>query len=268
MTDLRARFHFHCLPFTRELAVRECLALPIFEDPRTALRRVVDQRACGALIAPAGTGKTTVLRGLVEQLPEARYRVHYVKVTDLSKRDMCREIAVALDAAPAGSYPALVRRLQERFSSLADVDGLRPVLILDEAHDLRPDVLAMLRVLTNFDMDSRLVVSIILAGQLHLRDMLRKETLEDVARRILHYAVLRPLSRPETQRYLEHRCTVAGATTFPFDDSAIDAIFEVGHGNLRATDCLALKALEIANDRERDVIDATFIVEARKLLWP
>jgi general secretion pathway protein A len=268
MNDLRARYRFHCTPFTREIAVRERLALPLFDDPLAALRRIVEQRACGALIAPAGTGKTTVLRALADQLPDAHYRVHYVKVTDLSKRDMCREIAASIGSGSAGSYPALVRRIQERFSSLADSDGLRPILILDEAHDLRPDVLGMLRILTNFEMDSRLVVSILLAGQLYLRDMLRRDAIEDVARRILHYAVLRPLSRPETQRYIEHRCTIAGAVTVPFDDSAVDAIFEIGRGNLRATDSLALKALELACDRERDVLDASFVVEARKLLWP
>jgi hypothetical protein len=51
----------------------------------------------------------------VQKLPETRYRVHYVKVTSLSKRDMAREIALAADVAPAGSYPSLIRRLQERF---------------------------------------------------------------------------------------------------------------------------------------------------------
>src|SRR3712207_8394481 len=58
----------------------------------------------------------------------------------LSKRDMCREIAVACGAQPAGSYPMLVRRLQERFEATAHQEGRRPVLLLDESHELRPDV--------------------------------------------------------------------------------------------------------------------------------
>jgi general secretion pathway protein A len=222
----------------------------------------------GALIAPAGTGKTMLLRALCDQLPEARYRVHYVKVTGLSKRDMCREIATALGTEPAGIYPTLVRRIQDHFSAVADTDGLRPVLLLDEGHEMRPDVLAMLRLLTNFEMDSRLVVSILLAGQSGLRTMLRRDDLEDIARRLAHYATLRPLSRPETQRYIEHRCTIAGATTVAFDDAAGDAIYEIGRGNLRATDRLALKALELAHDDASTVVCANHLVEARKVLWP
>ena len=50
---------------------------------------------------------------MIARLPEARYRTHYVKVTGLSKRDMCREIACAVGASPAGTYPALVRNLQD-----------------------------------------------------------------------------------------------------------------------------------------------------------
>ncbi len=84
-----------------------------------------------------------------------------LSMTDLSKRDLCREIAVVAGAEPAGNYPALVRRLQERLAASLDIDGLRPVLLLDEAHDIRPEVLGMLRILTNFDMDSRLVVSMV-----------------------------------------------------------------------------------------------------------
>ena len=115
MKDFRSRFGFHTTPFTRELPIAQCLDLPQYGEVLRALAGVVDERMSAALIAPAGTGKTTLLRSLVARLPEARYRVHYVKVTSLSKRDICREIARAIGAKPAGSYASLVQRLQERF---------------------------------------------------------------------------------------------------------------------------------------------------------
>jgi len=266
--DLRSRFALHCTPFTCELRVEHRFALPLFDEALGALHHVVDQRMSGALIAAPGTGKTALLRALVAALPEARYRTHYLKVTGLSKRDMCREIATALGSPPAGTYPALVRRIQERLATLADAEGLRSVVILDEAHDLRPEVLAMLRILTNFEMDSRLVVSLVLAGQPSLRTLLRRDELDDIARRLAHYATLRPLSRDETAAYLEHRLAIAGATTCPFDDGAREAIYEIGRGNLRATDHLALRALELAAAAAHDVVGPHHVIEARKGLWP
>ena len=268
MNDLRSRFGMHTMPFTREITIEHRFSLPLFDTALAALQRAVTERMSAALLAPAGTGKTAILRALVAQLPEARYRVHYVKITGLSKRDMCREIATAIGSAAAGTYPTLVRRIQEHYTALADTDGLRSVLLLDEAHDLRPEVLAMMRLVTNFDMDSRLVVSLVLAGQPPLRTLLRRDDLQDIARRLAHYATLRPLSRDETQRYLEHRCTIAGATVVPFDDAACDAIYEIGRGNLRATDRLALKALEYAHDSDTDVAGTGEVTEARKVLWP
>ena len=70
-----------------------------------------------------------------------------------------------MGAEPAGTYPTLVRRLQERFANDLDVDAVRPVLFLDDSHGMRPEVLSILRILTNFEMDSRLVLSFVLAGQ-------------------------------------------------------------------------------------------------------
>jgi len=266
MPDMRSRFGFHSQPFTREFATR--FSLDFFDEALTALVRAVEQRGSVALVAPAGTGKTALLRALVAALPEARYRCHYVKVTGLSKRDMCREIAQSCGAQPAGSYPVLVRRLQERFESAAAQDGVRPVLILDEAQDLRADVLDMLRILTNFEMDSRLVLSVVLAGQPLLGQMLRRGPHEAIARRLCHVASLRLLSREESQRYIAHRCAIAGATAVPFDPAAQDAIFELTHGNLRAIDQIAGKAIEIANDSGVTVVDANHVVQARRVLYP
>ena len=83
----------------------------------------------------------------------------------------------------------------------------------------------MFRLVTNFAMDSQLVLSLLFVGQPPLAELLRQKKLEDLAQRIAHFVVLRPLSRAETQQYITHRCTVAGAVNTPFDDTAVHAMF-------------------------------------------
>jgi len=266
--DLRAHFGLHAIPMTREIAVGDRWKHDVYEEALADTQAMVAQRMSAAVIGPSGSGKSGVLRSLADSLPEARYRVHYVKVTDLSKRDFCREVAAALGCSPAGYYGALVRTIQQRCQTLLDQESLRPVILLDEAHDIRPDVLAILRVLTNFEMDSRLVVSVVLAGQSALRQLLRRDDLEAVARRIANYASLRLLSRKETRQYVEHRLAIAGAKTDLFDASAHDALYEAAQGNLRATGRLALKSLEIAAAQGCQVVGADQVVTARQRVWP
>jgi general secretion pathway protein A len=268
LADLFSRFGFHTLPFTRELAIKDRFVHPDFDAALEPLVSAVSQRMSAALIAPAGTGKTALLRALVARLPAARYRTHYVKVADLSKRDLCREIATAVGAVPAGSYPMLVRRLQEHFLAATDTDGVRPVLLVDDSHDIRPDVLGLLRVVTNFEMDSRLVVSVVLAGQPPLARLLRRDELVDVCGRLAHVAQLAPLARPDSTRYIEHRCRIAGAASCPFDADALDAVYEISRGNLRAIDRLCRKALALAHDADHDRVDSNHIAQARSMLWP
>jgi general secretion pathway protein A len=266
--DLKSAFGCHCTPFTRELRLDDVFGLAIFDQARDGILRAIEKRSSAALIAPAGSGKSTVLRAILGRLPEARYVSHYVKCSEIGKRDMCREIARVAGVAPASSFPALLHNLQEKFeSTLADA-GRRPVLLLDEAHDLRPDVLAMLRVVTNFQMDSRLVLSVVLAGQPDLGKTLARENQDAIARRIVHYASLRPLSRDETAQYIEHRIGTAGARHSPFDAAALDAIYEIGRGNLRSTDNLALESLELAAAAKLKVVGASHVATARKSLWP
>lgn len=268
ITDVCSRFGFHSLPFTRELAVADRFVHPDFDAALEPLYAALTQRMSAALIAPAGSGKSALLRALADRLPAARYRIHYIKLAHLSKRDMYREIAIAVGCSPTGSYPLLVRRLEEHLAGISDTDGVRPVLLVDDAHEIRPDVLGILRVVTNFDMDSRLVVSIVLCGQPPLARLLRRAELEDVCGRLAHIAQLGPLARPDAARYVEHRCTTAGAAACPFAADALDAVYEIGRGNLRAIDRLCRKALEVAHGADHDRVDAGHIADARRLLWP
>jgi len=259
---------FRKTPFTRELSISERFGLAQQTEAAEALAECVRQRMSAALIAPAGTGKTVALRLLVSLLPDSRFQLRYVKVTGLSKRDLCKEIAAACGLSSAGTYPSLVRKLQEAFEHVSDTDGLRPVILLDEAHDLRPESLAMLRLLTNFEMDSRLVPSVVLSGQPPLKSLLARPEHAAMAQRLAHYATLRLLSRDESRSYITHRCTVAGASTNPFDNDAHEAIFEMSRGNMRAIDRLALKALELAAGSGASAVSSGEVIAARQHLWP
>ena len=139
--------------------------------------------------------------------------------------------------------------------------------MLDEAHDLRPESLAMLRLLTNFEMDSRLVLSVIVAGQPPLHAVLGRPDQVAMAQ-LAHYATLRLLSRDETRAYVSHRCALAGAHADPFDPDAHEAIFELSHGNLRAIDHLALKSLERAAQSGASAVCAGEVIATRKVLAP
>ena len=262
--DLRGVFGLTAIPFTREIQTR--WPSPHLDEVVADLATVVANRMAAALVAPAGTGKTVILRALAERLPEARYRVHYLKVTSLSKRDLCREMAAVMGLEPVGSYPNLVRKLQDKVQDVAFVEGLRPVLLVDEAHDMRPEVLAILRILTNFEMDSKLVLAVVLAGHPPLAQMLARDELAAVRQRVAHYATLRLLSREETRAYVEHRMHTAGARSVPFDASSLDAVYEISRGNFRAVDALALKSLEVAAKKGVAVVDPAVVMAARALL--
>jgi general secretion pathway protein A len=129
-------------------------------------------------------------------------------------------------------------------------------------------VLSTLKALTNFDFDSRLGVSILLVGQKALAKLLNRDELEDVTRRLSHVATLEPLSRDQSQSYLEHRITIAGARRFPFDARAVEMIYDAARGNFRATDQLALKCLEVAHLAGSDTVQSNHVMEARKLVCP
>ena len=261
------RFHFTTTPFTREIKVDHRYKLPHIEEEVASLRRIIDERSSACLVAPAGSGKTLCVRVLLDSLPEARYRKTYLKLSDLSARDMCRQIASFIGLPSAGQYPTLVRSIEDSFRMGFIEQGKRQVVVFDEAHDLRPSTLRMLRLLTNFDMDSKLIVSIILCGQLPLKEMLLSVRMEDIRQRLLHCGELRLLTREETRAYIEHRVKIAGATKNPFDTGAMEAMFEITSGNIRAIDTLALAALNCANEAGRGIVDSADIATARHSQW-
>lgn len=261
------RFRFTSEPFSKELRIDCRLKLDFMEAELKGLKASVEQRRSAVLVAPAGVGKSVTIRALMDALPAVRYKVHYIKLTDISARDMCRQVASVIGAPPAGSYPALVHGIEERFRARYDGGGMRQVLIFDDAHDMRTASLRLFRLLTNFDVDSRHVVSIVLCGQQPLKDQLLAAENEDIHQRIAHFGELRLLTREETKTYVDHRLKLAGATRPLFSPQALEALYEVTVGNMRAIDEVARAALAIAGAEGRDVVEPVDVAAARARRW-
>ncbi len=261
------RFHFTTVPFTREIKVEHRFKVPHIEEEIASLKSAIDSRQSACLVAPAGAGKSVCIRALLSSLPEARYRTTYLKLTNLSARDMCRQIASFIGISNAGHYPSLVRSIEDSFRSGFIEQGKRQVIVFDEAHDMRREVLRMLRLITNFDMDSKLVVSFVLCGQTRMKETLLEPQMEDIRQRLTHCGEISLLSRDETRAYIEHRVKIAGRSKNPFDAQAVEALFEVTRGNMRAIDKLATASLTAADHLGRDVVESADVALARNSQW-
>lgn len=200
------------------------------------------------LTGEIGTGKTTVCRCFLEQIP-AHCNVAYIFNPKLTVpellRSICDEFGVAHQAAAPGVEtvkdcldPLNAFLLQQHAA------GRNNVLIIDEAQNLAPDVLEQLRLLTNLETSERKLLQIILIGQPELRAMVAAPELEQLAQRVIARYHLQALSANETRQYIAHRLAVAGLQgPLPFARRALARVHALTGGVPRRINLLCDRAL-------------------------
>jgi general secretion pathway protein A len=215
------------------------------------------------LTGEVGTGKTTLCRLLLEQLPEDT-RVALVLNPRQSPVELletvCEELRLDIGGR-RGSSKALVDALNT-FLLGAYADGQRVVLIVDEAQDLSVDALEQIRLLTNLETDTQKLLQVILLGQPELREMLARPELRQLAQRITARFHLTPLDAAETAAYLRHRFRVAGGQRFPFDPRAVRRIHDRAGGVPRLVNVIAERALLAGYARDLAMIDVRTVDRA------
>ena len=165
------------------------------------------------LTGEVGTGKTTLNRSLIEQLPETA-DVAIVLNPALDSSDLlatvCEELGIAL--AQNGARPGLkaLTDALHRFLLENHARGRKTVLIIDEAQHLDFEVLEQIRLLTNLETHEEKLLHIILIGQPELGEKLRRPELRQLNQRITARYDLQPLTAEETGAYIRHRLQVAG----------------------------------------------------------
>ncbi|WP_305044072.1 ExeA family protein [Geoalkalibacter sp.] len=210
------------------------------------------------LTGEVGTGKTTVCRCLLEQLPD-NCEVAFVLNPKVTSRELlatiCDELGIAY---PEGNQS--VKVFVDRINAylLANhAAGRRTVVIIDEAQNLGPAVLEQLRLLTNLETNREKLLQVILLGQPEFREMLARQELRQLSQRITARYHLTPLSFPDMQAYVRHRLQVAGlapaACAKLFPQRVLRRLFRLSGGVPRLVNLLCDRALlgVFANEEHR-----------------
>src|SRR5512138_244600 len=216
------------------------------------------------LTGGVGTGKTTVVRSLLERMP-GHADVAVILNPQLTPLQfvltICEELGIFMRDDDTGSLKDLVDLLNRRLLD-AHAKGRRIVVIVDEAQNLTPATLEQVRLLTNLETASQKLLQIILIGQPELREVLDRVELRQLAQRITGRYHLSPLSRNETAAYVNHRLKVAGATGEIFTAGALREVHRLSGGIPRVINVICDRALLGAFTQEQHRIGPGLVREA------
>lgn len=220
------------------------------------------------LTGEVGTGKTTVSRKLLQQLPD-KTQVAMILNPTLSALELlatvCDELGIQYDADKA----SLKYFTDCILSKLADNHqaGMNTVLMVDEAQHLMPEVLEQLRLLTNLETNREKLLKVVLIGQPELQQLLKRNELRQLAQRITARYHLLPLTSPEVSAYIAHRLSVANGDISIFSKGTLRAVHQITGGIPRVINLLCDRALTLSFTKQHAVVKKPiFLAAAEQIL--
>lgn len=259
----KAYFGFREKPFSKTPDPRFLFLSRGHEEALARLEFVVEEREIAVLTGEIGCGKTTLSRALMDRLGD-KYRFCYIINPRLNAVEFLRTVARILEVENlAESKDGLIYQIHTAVYALNQT-GVCPVLVIDEAQMIADaEVFDEIRLLTNFQLDDRNLLGVIIMGQPELRYMISSPRYEPLRQRIsLHYH-LQPLALDEIMEYLDFRIEAAGGAPGLFTPDAIQRIHELTGGVPRRINSMATNALLVAYGSDSALIDSTIINEIK-----
>ena len=209
-----------------------------------------------------GAGKTTLVRNLFNNLPSEQIVAAHIVNTHLDSDDTLRMVVSAFGLPYENvSKAGLLTRL-EQFLRVADQQGKRALLVVDEAQNLKPGTVEELRMLSNFQTDDKCLLQTFLIGQPEFRATLHSAGMQQLRQRVIASYHLGPMDAEETQAYIEHRLSTVGWNGDPaFSSAAHAAIFGNTGGIPRKVNTLCDRLLLMGFLEEMHAFDEADVQE-------
>ncbi len=212
------------------------------------------------LTGEVGTGKTTLIRLLLQSLTKdgsINEKVAYILNPRLSEYDLLYSVAeeLSLQVGKEQSIRDLIEAINEALLA-AHGHGQKVILVIEEAQNLSPELLEMLRLLTNLETNNQKLLTIMLVGQSELLEMINSQQLRQLNQRIIARYHLQELSRTEVGRYLDYRLQQVGGHGKQISLRARWLLYSRAQGIPRVINLIADAAFIHAYRKHRDKVIA------------
>ncbi len=233
-----------------------------FKQMTSRLHYLKEVRGIGVFTARPGMGKSYALRCFANSLNPNLYRMEYLCLSTISVADFYKQLCAILGVSEKGGKPAMFRAIREQITYLYREKKQPLLLAIDEAQYLNTGILNDIKMLMNYGYDSVNYFTLILCGESHLNDTLRRPIHEALRQRITVHYNYSGLSDTEVAKYVLHKLRLAGASETIISQAALTAVHSSTQGNPRLIDNLMTDALTIGSQAEKTVIDAEIIQAA------
>lgn len=255
---LRAHFGFDKMPFSKYLKVNAMYDSKSQRELCLGLEMWLDVGGLALVSGPTGVGKSITLRRFANSLDDAKYKVYTITSPPATVhgflRLACRRFGLPMKHFTVDLFHAAQHFLINHEQEL----GTHPLLIVDDAEGLYPDVADVLRRLTVFDLDAEDRFSLLLAGIDSLLQVLELGILAPIRSRFSFGHALKPFGFEDTQNYIHFSLRNAGSDIHLFSDDAIKRIFHLSQGKPRVINQLCTGALICAAVKGKDKISDFF----------
>lgn len=249
-------YGFLRMPFDKDFESSQAFGSPSLTNAVAMLSLGVECEDILLVSGPIGSGKSVALRSFIAALDPNRYSPIYLRGLGLSAADLVKLILLSLLVDPPYNY-AKARALY--FKSIAE-HPRKPVVIIDDAQDMKESALLSVKNLVNFNSDSKSRITFILCGQPELKETLRYSRLASVHQRIRHWVDFSGLSLKDSCSYIDHAITIAGRPSPLFSDNAKAEIHKRSLGVPRRINRVCLRTLFEGAAQQRSIIDEADVV--------
>lgn len=257
--DYISRFGLEFNPFTKNTKHETIIETLEYNEAIYRLDILLKTRGFGLITGTSGKGKTTVIRNWAQNLNPSLYKVIYITLSTVTVNDFYRNLAEQLGLEPRFRKVDNFRIIQDEITRFSVEKRIVPVIIIDEANYIKTGVLNDLKMIFNFDMDSRDRAVVLLTGLPTLNNTLRLVAHEPLRQRITMNYHMDGLSKEESKNYILGKLSKAKAHMGAFGESALEAIVNTAGGVPRVINklcdaCLLLGHNKGINEINNDIV--------------
>ena len=255
-------FGMKCNPFKKGFDSKKSFEFNDFNEMQARLNYLLKNKGIGLFTGSSGLGKTYSIKYFSEHLNVGLYKVVYISLSTLTVRDFYKSLCFGLGITPENGKIDMFKQIQETIKTYVNERKITPIIILDEAQYLRPEILNDIKMLLNFDMDSKDYAVLILMGQPTLNNLLSRNTHEALRQRIIINYTFAGIGKKEVEKYLENRLKLAGMNEKMFEENAIEALTSNCNGSIRKLNTIIEKCLMICEQKEENIVTSETVLLA------